>query len=148
MRGDIKLGTALNALIKYDSVNDVIRFNKTIVSDYDVVAYADSGQDLPSIFDNLPKASTTNFGLVKIGSGISVTGGVISVDGDQFDLSNYYTKVQSDGRFKPIGYQPTWGQITDKPTSFTPTAHNHPISDVTGLQTALNGKLGTGAQGK
>ena len=32
------------------------------------------------------------------------------------DLSNYYTKAQSDGLYKPIGYQPTWENITGKPT--------------------------------
>ena len=81
------MGTTLNALIKYDAVNDVIRFNKTIEVIAMLWLYADSGQDLPSIFDNIPKVSTNNFGLVKIGSGISVTGGgVISVDGDTFEF--------------------------------------------------------------
>ena len=46
------------------------------------------------------KLLQTNFGLVKIGSGISVTGGVISVDGDTFDFDNYYTKtnLQTSGQ--------------------------------------------------
>jgi hypothetical protein len=33
-----------------------------------------------------------------------------------------------------------WNDITNKPSTFTPSAHSHVISDVTGLQTALNGK--------
>ena len=33
-----------------------------------------------------------------------------------------------------------WAGITGKPTSFTPSAHSHPISQVTGLQTALDAK--------
>jgi hypothetical protein len=33
-----------------------------------------------------------------------------------------------------------WSGITDKPSTFTPSAHTHSISDVTGLQTALDGK--------
>ena len=33
-----------------------------------------------------------------------------------------------------------WAGITGKPTSFTPTSHSHPISQVTGLQTALDAK--------
>lgn len=37
----------------------------------------------------------------------------------------------------------TWAGITDKPSSFTPAAHSHAISDVTNLQTALDGKLAT-----
>lgn len=33
-----------------------------------------------------------------------------------------------------------WAGITGKPTSFTPASHSHPISQVTGLQAALNAK--------
>lgn len=33
---------------------------------------------------------------------------------------------------------PTWGNLQGKPTTFPPSAHNHPIGDITGLQTALN----------
>jgi hypothetical protein len=34
-----------------------------------------------------------------------------------------------------------WGSLTGVPTTFPPSAHTHPISDVVGLQTALDGKL-------
>lgn len=34
----------------------------------------------------------------------------------------------------------TWSGITGKPTTFPPSAHTHTISNVTGLQTALNNK--------
>ena len=34
----------------------------------------------------------------------------------------------------------TWADIQDKPTTFTPSEHTHPISDVTNLQTTLNNK--------
>lgn len=37
----------------------------------------------------------------------------------------------------------SWNDLTDKPTTFTPTAHNHAQSDVTGLVTALAGKAAT-----
>jgi len=33
-----------------------------------------------------------------------------------------------------------WSGITGKPTSFTPSSHSHSIAQVTGLQSALNGK--------
>ena len=33
-----------------------------------------------------------------------------------------------------------WTDLTGKPSSFPPSPHNHPISDVTGLQSALDGK--------
>ena len=36
-----------------------------------------------------------------------------------------------------------WAHITDKPSTFTPSAHAHAIADVTGLQTALDSKTPT-----
>lgn len=35
----------------------------------------------------------------------------------------------------------TWASITGKPTTFSPSAHQHSIADVSGLQAALNSKL-------
>lgn len=37
----------------------------------------------------------------------------------------------------------TWANVTGKPTSFTPSTHTHSIAQVTGLQTALDGKQPT-----
>lgn len=39
---------------------------------------------------------------------------------------------------------PSYSDITGKPSTFPPSSHTHPISDVTGLQTALNGKQPVG----
>jgi len=39
-----------------------------------------------------------------------------------------------------------WSSLTGKPATFAPSAHTHAISEVTGLQTALDGKA-TAAQG-
>ena len=36
-----------------------------------------------------------------------------------------------------------WTGVTDKPVTFTPALHNHPVSEVTGLQSALDGKQDT-----
>jgi hypothetical protein len=33
-----------------------------------------------------------------------------------------------------------WSKLTGVPSTFTPSAHTHPISDIVGLQTALDGK--------
>ena len=40
------------------------------------------------------------------------------------------------------GGSSAWTDITGKPSTFTPSAHNHTISDVTSLQGALNAKAG------
>lgn len=47
---------------------------------------------------------------------------------------------------KAGNYQPKWAQVTSKPTTFAPSAHSHIISEVTGLQDALDGKASS-AQG-
>ena len=36
-----------------------------------------------------------------------------------------------------------WATITNKPSTFPPSSHSHPISDVTALQAALDAKAGT-----
>lgn len=36
-----------------------------------------------------------------------------------------------------------WTSVLNKPSTFPPSAHTHPISDVTNLQTALDGKAAT-----
>lgn len=36
-----------------------------------------------------------------------------------------------------------WSAILNKPTTFAPSAHTHPTSEVTGLDTALAGKADT-----
>lgn len=38
-----------------------------------------------------------------------------------------------------------WSGVSGKPTTFTPSAHGHVIADVTGLQTALDGKQPSGS---
>jgi hypothetical protein len=46
---------------------------------------------------------------------------------------------------KPVLFDGTYSSLTGKPTTFTPSSHTHAISDVTGLQTALDSKISTGA---
>jgi hypothetical protein len=45
--------------------------------------------------------------------------------------------------FPPAAHSHAWDEVTSKPTTFTPTAHTHPVSDVDGLQAALDGKAAT-----
>ena len=57
------------------------------------------------------------------------------------DLSNYYNKSESDSRYKSINYVPNWSEISGKPTTFTPSAHTHTISEVINLQSTLDNKV-------
>lgn len=61
-----------------------------------------------------------------------------------FDPANFYTKTAADGRYLQTANF-TWTNLTGKPSTFAPSAHSHVIADVTGLQTALNGKQASGS---
>lgn len=66
--------------------------------------------------------------------------------GDYGDLANKPT-IPSDAAdvgARADDWVPAWSDVTSKPSTFTPSPHTHAISDVTGLQSALNGKAGTG----
>lgn len=45
----------------------------------------------------------------------------IDITGLPDSLLSRYTKTQSDERYKPIGYSPSWGEITGIPANFTTT---------------------------
>lgn len=50
----------------------------------------------------------------------------------------------SDISGKPSSYPTTWSDVASKPSTFPPSTHSHPISEVAGLQTALDTKLNLG----
>lgn len=60
-------------------------------------------------------------------------------DGD-IDVSDV---VGLDERLESLE-DPQWSDIKGKPETFPPSTHKHAVSDVTGLQTALDGKRDTG----
>ena len=45
--------------------------------------------------------------------------------------------------YRPDTWVPAWGDVTGKPASFPSATHDHPISEVTGLQAALDAKEST-----
>lgn len=56
-------------------------------------------------------------------------------------FGDYYTKPQSDARFKSISYTPNWSEVSGKPTTFTPSAHTHTIAEIDNLQNTLANKV-------
>ena len=63
-----------------------------------------------------------------------------TTNGDYFEKTAATTWTQR-GTFNGFsGGSVAWSNITGKPSTFPPDAHTHPISDVTGLQTALDAK--------
>jgi hypothetical protein len=94
------------------------------------------------------------------GNGADGTNGIDGVDGED-GLSAYQIAVLygfigdevdwleslkgADGAPGAPGQQgspgtTSWNGITDKPSTFAPSTHSHAIADVTGLQTAIDGK--------
>jgi hypothetical protein len=49
------------------------------------------------------------------------------------------------GLYRSSSYVPSWSEVTGKPSTFTPSAHSHAIAEVTGLQSALDGKQPAGS---
>ena len=72
----------------------------------------------------LPIATAEALGGIKVGAGLSINPatGVLSATGG--------------GTADSVD----WANITSKPSTFTPSAHNHPISEVTELQDKLDAK--------
>lgn len=56
-------------------------------------------------------------------------------------LSDARTPLAHSHDYASSGHTHDWASITSKPTTFTPTAHTHPMGDVTGLATALAAKV-------
>lgn len=66
------------------------------------------------------------------------------VSGQDFQPTAFF---DADGNPVDIGGgggDVSWGDVSGKPSTFPPASHNHTISDVTGLQGALDGKADTG----
>lgn len=49
-----------------------------------------------------------------------------------------------DGVESEAGAATAWGDVSGKPSTFPPADHDHAIGDVTGLQSALDGKQASG----
>ena len=56
-----------------------------------------------------------------------------------------WANVTGKPAFATVATSGAYGDLTGVPPSFTPSAHSHAIADVTGLQTALDGKQAAGS---
>lgn len=86
----------------------------------------------------LPTATASVLGGVKIGAGVTITDGVISVS------TNYAAATHTHGISDVTGLQ-TALDGKQASGSYAAAVHTHGISDVTGLQTALDGKQASGS---
>ncbi|MGQ1889126.1 hypothetical protein ACT29H_01660 [Thermophagus sp. OGC60D27] len=74
-------GSWLENYFEFDSENNVLKVNKNFASTGEVMAYADSEINIPSLWDSMPYATPTKVGGIKVGSGLTINNGVLSVDG-------------------------------------------------------------------
>lgn len=100
---------------------------KVDLSDYaksaDLSTVATSGsyndlKDKPNIPDayELPVASATTLGGVKVGSGLDITNGVLSATGGGVADSVDWSKVQNKPTFADVATSGSYNDLTDKPT--------------------------------
>lgn len=83
-----------------------------------------------------PDTQTDNEGWIKLGTGGDGGGG-----GGGPVYWDAIQKIQNKlTTFAPSTHGHPWSQITDKPTEFAPSAHEHAIAQVTGLSDALGQK--------
>lgn len=87
----------------------------------------------------LPVATSSTLGGVKQGSNVTIDGtGVISVAAP-------FSGAYADLTGKPTLFSGSYADLTNVPSTFAPSTHSHAISDVSGLQTALDGKQASGS---
>ena len=88
------------------------------------------GEDLATVEEIISFLDDNSFA-----SSTAVSMGIQSITGDLVDN----TDAQN-----PEILLPTWTQVSEKPATFPPAAHNHTISQITDLQTELDGKQPSG----
>lgn len=98
---------------------DLSNYAKT--ADLSTVATSGSYNDLsdkPSIPEpyELPVASTTALGGVKVGSGLEITNGVLAATGGGTADSVDWSKVQNKPTFADVATSGSYNDLTDKPT--------------------------------
>lgn len=143
-------------LFVYDSVTNTFRFKANVVAEGEVTAWA-AGSSNASIWDSLPTASATTKGGIKIGTGLTIVDGVVSVDasaiggnqtltlngstlsisgsaGNSVDLSTIIpTNVA------PLAHRHAYSDLDSVPATFAPSAHNHSFASLTSKPTTVNG---------
>lgn len=131
-------------------VEKQVLFKKSIISKEEVVAYVEDNIDYVGTYAplNHPHDIDDVTGLKEILDNIEGgSGGTCSIEViDSLDsvsstaaLSARQGKILSE-LISDKGSVSSWNDIKDKPSTFNPSAHNHTITEITGLQAELNSK--------
>lgn len=98
----------------------------------------------PHLFSYTPSANDRVL-LIRFGTSYLILGKINNdgspSGGGEFDGTIDWGNVTGKpSTFTPSAHTHSWLDVTGKPTTFTPSAHTHSISDVDNLQTELDGK--------
>ncbi len=89
-------GDLANEKIKIDTDGNLI-VSGNILATGGITAY--STGSLGDIWGSMPVATATTLGGIKVGESLTINNGVLNVNGDTFNLTNYYTKTNIDAFF-------------------------------------------------
>ena len=124
----IKIGT-----VGITCVNGRLHFSATATSDGDFVAFGDEegsggsgGLDVERMWEELEADDSSKV------IDVSHIPALVSLAGN-LPWSRISGIPSWIGSSKPLY---TWSEIGDKPTTFTPAAHNHPLSQISGLNSS------------
>lgn len=128
-------------------------FNKSVISKEEVVAYAENSEDYKQVYAAFEHAHSIDdvTGLKEIldnigtGGGSGGTGSIEVIDSlDSVSSTAALSARQGKVLSELIADKTvTWDTLQNKPSTFTPSAHNHTITEITGLQVQLDGKAST-----
>ena len=130
-------------------VEKQVLFKKSIISKEEVVAYGEDNIDYVGTYAPLNHPHTIDdvTGLKEIldNIGSGGTGSSIEVIDNLESTSNTAALSANQGRvlnelIATKSSVSSWADITDKPSTFSPSAHNHTITEITGLQGQLDSK--------
>lgn len=128
-------------------VEKQVLFKKSVISKEEVVAYGEDNVDYVGTYAPLNHPHTINdiTGLKEIldNIGSGGTGSSIQVVDNLESTSSTAALSARQGKVLSeliADKTVTWDTLQNKPSSFTPSAHSHAISGVTGLQTQLDSK--------
>jgi len=90
----------------------------------------------------LPTATASILGGVKVGTGLSISSAVLAADVTTVaGRTGAVTLSASDvSGLATVATSGQYSDLSSVPTTFAPSAHSHAVSEVTGLQTALDAK--------
>lgn len=148
-----------------NAIQDEVIANATAIEGKAPVQHTHTKSQITDLTDyTLPTASASTLGGVKVGAGLSINNGVLSANGGGTEPAEYLKSAAVSGNTltltkkdnSTVVFTPTtggggsaesvdWSNVTNKPDTFAPSAHNHDDRYYTEseVDTKLEAKAGT-----